>query len=489
MGRRLMLCVVFVVACATSTQAQVHERYRWDADSLGGSCGSQPPGTSCQTSATLSANSADNTYTPLLSGRVGSGIRINSRNKGYHVDMTQNYARSRGFAYSTFVWLNAEPTSAQAIFWQEGPSLTGVAVYVTTGGTVYALAGNSGQPWNCVLRSTRVIGTQAWHHVALAWHSDTLRLLLNGVEEQSASCSMPDPGVPGVPVSFGARYVGGSAQYVLDGALDEIKYFQYDPASYLNSAGDPFLMQEHGLYLRKTVLEDLGLTGSADLFKSPTFEATSRLRALVSGFYREAVFQCAPLDPLGPASPSGPIESGLVAYVHPNAPLSVVAAPEGLAMPNGCRTIELTPGSRYTNSLYDRIKNGRTSGYCASAAFILFGVYKAFGYPVRWFSVLNGPAFAYTDSHTTVDVYTMEADGFVLQDPTYNVSGRTAAGEYYGVPEISYFSVPRPAGNPTPIPEFTDGGYRVPNQRWAYVGAAFVTFFKGIYSFVPSWAY
>jgi hypothetical protein len=480
-----VLVAGLVLLSAGYARADVYERYKWAADDLTGSCGPQPAGRSCQPLRTLAPNTAGQPYVPMLAGRIGSGLKITPQSGGFSVRLTQDYSPSLGFAYSAFVWLNADPTTTNAIFWQEAPGTTGIAVYVNAGGTVSAQAGHQGQGWTCPIISTATLGKNAWHHVALVWDTVSLRLLLNGVQEGSTACAMPDQSAVH-PVSFGARHIGGTSYYVLDGALDEIKYFQFDPSSYQNASGDPFVLQEHGLYLRRTVLSDLGLSSSPDLFKSPTFEATSRLRALVSGFFLAGVNDCAPLDPLGPANPAGPLGSGVVAYVHPNAELSVVPAADPV-VPGGCVAATPKPGSVYTNSLYDRLKTGRTSGYCGAASFTLFAVYRAFGYAARRFDVLNAPIFSYTDSHSTTDVYVTDAGGFVLQDATYNISGLAGSGEYYSATEI--FALARPGAT---LPAFSDNGYTVTNQRWPYTGPAVTSFFGsfvGLYAFWPSWAY
>ena len=471
---------------ASPARADIYERYKWAAEDLTGACGTQPAGTTCQTSRTLTANNGGGTYVPMLTGRIASGVKINPQNGGFHIRLTQDYAPSLGFAYSTFVWLNADPANTSAVLWHEGAGTTGFAVYINPDGTVSAQSGQNGSAWTCPITTTTRLGKSAWHHVALVWDTTSLRLLLNGVQEGSARCAMPDQSAT-YPVSFGARYVGGTSYYVLDGALDEMKYFQFDPGSYLDANGEPFVLQEHGLYLRKTVLSDLGLSGNPELFNSPTFDATSRLRAHVSGYFRYGVNDCAPLDPLGPANPGGPTSSGVVTYVHPNAAPSVVDAPAGLPTPAGCVSAQPSPGSRYTDSLYDRIKSGRTSGYCAAASFMLYGVYRAFGYPARRFDVLNGPAFSYTDSHSTTDVYVIEAGKFVLQDATYNVSGQASTGEFYAVTDMFLFG-----SGGAPKPTLSDGGYGVTNQRWPYnsvAAAGFFGSFAGLYAFWPPWAY
>lgn len=475
-----------LVLSAHQASADVYERYKWAAEDLTGFCGPQPAVGSCQPSLALSANVAGGTYVPILSGRIASGLKVTPQNGGFNVRLAQNYTPSLGFAYSAFVWLNSDPVTTNAVFWQEGPGATGIALYINAGGSVSAQAGHNGSAWTCPIRTTTTLGRNAWHHVALVWNAGTLRVLLNGVEEGSTSCAMPDQSAT-YPVSFGARYIGGTSYYVLDGALDEIKYFQFDSGSYLNAAGDPFILQEHGLYLRKTVLADLGLGSSPDLFKSPTFDATSRLRAHVSGYFLYGVDDCAPLDPLGPANPAGPTGSGVVTYVHPNAAPSVVTAPSNLPTPGGCVSAQPKPGSQYTDSLYDRIKNGRTSGYCGAASFMLYGVYRAFGYPARRFDVLNGPEFSYTDSHSTTDVYVTDAGKFVLQDATYNISGHTSTGEFYGAPDVFLF-----ASGGAAKPALSDGGYTVANQRWPYDStnaAAFFRSFVALYGYWPSWAY
>jgi hypothetical protein len=279
---------------------------------------------------------------------------------------------------------------------------------------------------------------------------------------------------------LGSFWAGGAGKYPLNGALDEVKLFQF-PVTTFGPAAFSFLLQEEGLAFRNAVLDDLKshaiiLSNGDDRFKSPTLDATSLLRAWVNsfftrdraclalGFYDKTLRSVYPLN--------GAVTS--------NAPISRV----GGACNSGCGTCTTPPHSGAYNSIYLNLRDGEITGYCGIAAATLWAVYEAFGYPARIYDWINNFDIRYTDSHSITEVFVTDANTFVMQDPTYNVSGfqNSLSGvcngsNYCGVMDLSVFGRQSLSSLP-----FSDGGYQYNlNPKWATPTPSFYfSYFKTI---------
>jgi hypothetical protein len=390
-----------------------------------------------------------------------------------------------------FVWVDSLPAQTSSVLWMEGGPIASFALMLEPSGRV-ALTYGQQDAWRGTIRSVHRVGRKAWHHVALVYEptgNGSVHLLLNGIEE--ASATLPLPG--GLDQSPSSRLAigtfAGNTRYDLKGMIDEVKFIQFSPASAYIDA----VRQEHGLHFRNRVLADLiaagRITGAQiDDFREPTFHSTSLLRAHVASFYTPAT-ECQPsptcprpLDPLTPF-PNGWAGS----YVYP-----MFGAPEILGPEAG------EANGRY-NSLYlnlsepcvavgpgcPELGGPRVTGYCGSAALTLWGVYKAFGYPTRKYIVLAAPEFEYTDSHAVTSVYVLEnaASGrFLLQDATFNVSGRVGS---------TYYSVEELAAVQQPYPILDDGGYNffgsgLSGNRWTWT-TRYWSYFNALVDVYSTW--
>ena len=277
-----------------------------------------------------------------------------------------------------------------------------------------AVSVGDGPSWKYHLSSRHHVGIQSWQHVALAWDTQKWMLYLNGILEDSVASA--DPPEWATKLTLGSFYYGGSGRYILDGALDEVKLITLTATSV-----EDVLQHEYGMAFRHRVLSDLAtrfdpriprdpyLPSLPDLdrFNSATFDSTSVLRAAINSLFTDDRKRL-PLDPLS-------VKSGILNYVYP--------AYGGDAQPS--------------NSLYLRLQEPASApdvvtGYCGTAALTLWAVYRAFGYEVRkhdWVGGnINGQDFYYDTSHVLTEVFIRDFQKYVMQDPTYNISGVVTMG-------------------------------------------------------------
>jgi hypothetical protein len=475
-----MLCALSSVSAAAQPLTTT---FAWTADgySTAPTCTTAPCAATALTPRTGGA--AFTVYGRSWSGlHVGpqSAVHLGVPNGGYVAGVKNDYTLggvTSGYAWMAFVWLDADlgPTALpQTILWQEGPDAgrykPGVTLYVQAGNQVVGMIGRNGV-WAAdkVLVTRNRLGAGAWHHVALVWDGSMLRLLLDGIEEAATPCTFAPDGSSSTDsldkVGVGAFYNGGRLEnnYVLSGAVDEVKLVQFPIGTY--DPSNSFVLREHGLRFRKALLDDMAAAGliapgtaDYDRFREATLESTGRIRALISSFFTvESQNPAIPLDPISTWS------AGVMNYVYPDAP---AIASEG-------------------NSMYMRIRNGAATGYCGAAATLLFAAYKAFGFSTRLFDVVDGADFNYAGSHVTTDVYLPSLGRYVLQDATYNVSGVAGTGT---LDVFDMIGRSRAAS----LPPLTDDGYVVagPVHAWRYQTNVFYSFFAGgVVSATPSWQY
>ncbi len=502
MSQRIAAALLFIL-CATlptfSPAAAVYYRYTWSIDgsipdtatATFAACQAVPGDSSCPASPGAAMTSI-NSGTPItyrLFGRIGQGAAVNPSNGGYRINVSQNNSSAYGFAWMAFVWLDKFSSSQQAVLWAEGidpqtnEEKADFAITVGSTGIVMAAIGHNGV-WAHYLFSTNKIGVKAWHHVALVWDTRAYYLLLDGVPQGTVSDSMPPDESSQVPVAVGAFYSGGSPKFLLNGSVDEVKFVKFTPGMFYTAGDAPspgsagnFVLNEAGLELRKVVISDLItrniLTQSdMDMFSTPTFAATSVLRAYVNSFFNSTMAR-QPLETL-----SGLSMSSVENYVFPI---------------NGVDPLGQSPPST-AYSLFMRVRAPVTYGYCETAALTLWGIYKAFGYAVRKYDWMSGPDdFEYTNSHALVEVYTEDpalgVEQYVMQDPTYNISGRddrTSPAVYDNVMDLYELQVQPPAVMP-----FDDNGYSY-NQSpiWmAPVPSQYFPYFNSPTSILNSWSH
>lgn len=464
-GTTLCGTVVALLLAAPVCAAALYPRFVWHADGYGTDtststyavCANVPGDAPCPVTPGVAVTpiKAGSTIAYRALGRVEHSLGVSANTGGYKVSFDPHYTASYGFAWMAFVWLDQFSTTAQSILWSEGRAspgsyAAGFAIVVGSKGSILASIGHNGS-WTSQLASTNTVGLKAWHHVALVWDTGTYYLLVDGTVQSSvASTTVPDAS-PNVPVAIGSFYNAGNPTYLLNGSVDEIKFVKFTPGTFATNGDAPapgvagnFVLNETGLQLRKTVLNDLALrgvttAGNSDSFATPTFAATSILRAYVNSFFSEEMLT-QPQETLWPWSP--PFEANVF-------PLSGVD-PLGNS----------PPSSQF--SLYLRMRDRKTIGLCESAALTLWGVYKAFGYATRKYDWVTAPSdFAYTDSHALDEVYVYDtANGinqYVMQDPTYNVSGKNISSSpsiYNSVMDLYGIRAAAPSVMP-----FSNNGY------------------------------
>src|SRR6266853_3764079 len=391
-----------------------------------------------------------------LFGRVGGSAMVMPTNGGYRVSVSQNNSSAYGFAWMAFVWIDQFSSTQQSVLWAEGNDpqtnrkKADFAITVGTTGVVVAAIGHNGV-WSEYLLSKNRVGLKAWHHVALVWDTQSYYLLVDGVLQGSVVDAAPPDEASQVPVAIGAFYAGGNPNFILNGAIDEVKFLKFTPGSFWPVGDAPapgasgnFVLNEAGLELRKTVLADMIARGilapsNADMFATPTFAATSTLRAYINSFFNSTMA-------LQPQETFAGYSTWVENYVFPVSGVD----PSGLS----------PPSIRY--SLFMRVSTTATYGYCEAAALTLWGVYKAFGYAARKYDWMSGPTdYDYLDSHALTEVFTLDPGlgiaQYVIQDPTYNLSGRddrTSPAVYRNAMDLYQLQVQPPAVMP-----FSDNGY------------------------------
>jgi hypothetical protein len=353
-----------------------------------------------------------------MGGMVNQAIVVNSVNRGYVVQ-SSTAPYHGAFVWAAFVWTNGYSSSPQTILWNEGTNplghyVAGFAIVILSDGRLGVSVGH-GPAWTYHLRSHHHVGRQSWQHVALAWDTEKWMLYLNGFLEASvASAASPEWATI---LTLGSFYSGGAGLYILDGALDEVKLM-----TLTTTAVEDVLQHEYGMAFRHRVLSDLVTKyvphvprdpylpswPDLDRFNSATFDATSVLRAAVNSLFSDDRITL-PLDPLSASS------SNVLDYVYP--------AYGGNAYPS--------------NSLYVRLQEPVSSpdvvtGYCGTASLTLWAVYRAFGYEVRRTDWVGGNIhsqdFYYDTSHSLNEVFMYDYQKYIMQDPTFNISGVVTLG-------------------------------------------------------------
>jgi hypothetical protein len=412
-------------------------------NSLAATSCSPPPGTSCPSpspTATPLINGAAPIFSPY--GRESDSLVVSNLTNGYQVKFAQNNNINYGFAWMGFIWVKELNDGTQAILWHEGydsaakKHIAGMTIALNQKGQVVASVGHNGQ-WVTTLQSINTVGVNTWHHVALIWDTYTYYLMVNGVQQASINSSIPPDESPNVPITFGSFYNNGNPKYLLSGFLDEFKFIKFNKASFFPKGTTPssnFVLGEHGLMFRLTILQDLignGVISKSEYnsFNSGTFKYTSILRAWINSFFTTSRAGL-PFDPLGPAN------NGFENYVYPTNGVLPATNPESA-------------------SLYLRLKNSKATGFCGAAALTLWGVFKALGYPTRYYDWMNNADFEYTGSHVLTEVYLPEANQYVMQDPTYNLGGYNEfTSSYNGAMDLYVLHKNVPLGLP-----FDNGGY------------------------------
>lgn len=498
MNRRTLAALLFLLSATAQAFATTYTRYEWALDETGydssntayATCQSVPGDSACP-AAPGAAMTAINSAAPVSYaqfGRVGRSAQVTPSNGGYRINVAQNNSSSYGFAWMAFVWVDQSSSVMQSVLWAEGvdpqtqTSKAGFSVTIGTTGVVTASIGHNGV-WAHYLSSINKVGLKAWHHVALVWDTQTYYLLLDGVLQGSVADAAPPDEALQVPIAVGAFYSGGNPRYLLNGSIDEVKFMKFTPGSFSTSGDAPapgaagnFVLNEAGLELRKIVFSDLiakGIlvAGNVDLFTTPTFAATSTLRAYVNSFYNMTMTQ-QPVETF-PGLSSAAVET----YVFPLTGVD----PQGYS----------PPSPNY--SLFMRMRAPTTNGYCESAALTLWGVYKAFGYAARKYDWMSGPNdFQYTDSHSLVEVFTQDTSlglsQYVMQDPTFNISGRdnsTSPTLYRNVTDLYPLQVQPPASMP-----FNNNGYNYnPSPIWTITSPLnYFFYFNSPTAILNSWS-
>ncbi len=498
--KRSAFVLPLMLACGWSSvaYAQTYAKWSWSFDSsMQGRCTPIPPNTSCTLPSLRSLTGAGPSFQTF--GRAYSGVVVSDPAKSFNTNGYAIYAKpgyqdngsGYGFAWMTFVWLD-QLNDRQAILWHEGmDSQTGayVAAFslsVMPDGRVVLAIGRDAQ-WRTSITSTRTIGIKSWHHVAFAWDTQRIRLLIDGIEDGQTwwPYALEESAV--VPIMIGSYYYSGNPKWVLNGAVDELKLVQF-PVTSSNASSFAFVLQEQALLFRKIVLDDMkaaGVIGRNDdnRFRSPTLEATSLLRAWVNSFFtRDRI--CLRLgsydrkqDTVFPVSGNVTTDGSLTS-------LSSMCN-------DACSRCSAPATNSVYNSSYLNLRDGVVTGYCGLAAATLWGVYQAFGYPARVLDYVNDMDVRYSDSHSTTEVYTVEAQKFVMQDPTYNISGLQSGysnlcggSSYCAVPDLPAFAQPLLSSLP-----FGDGGYQFnADPIWPTPSpSVFFSYFKTPVFIVPAY--
>lgn len=419
---------------ASEAAAQVAAQAYWNADGAAGltaTCQSLQGVSQCpQTAPVIVPIRSGASPDFFSSGRSHSALKVSAANQGYITEIAPDYSSAVGFAWMGFVWIDEfQPGVPQAILWNEGWDflsrryITGLTIAVRDSGEIGVSIGRNGS-WVGRLYSRNKIGVKAWHHVALVWDGQAYFLMLDGILQSTLGSTFPPDEAPSIPTTIGSYYRRGKPKFVLNGAIDELKLVKFSIGSFsATSPSQNFVLGEHGLLFRKTILDDMIAAGhlsseNTDIFASPTFQATSMLRAWINSFYT--------LDRLSLPQDSLNLSSGSFAdYAFPV-----------LGQDNVPTT---------ANSLYLRIKApqsdpGARLTYCGGSAITLWAAFKAFGFAAHYHDWMNADDLSYTDSHVVTEVYTVDTaipGKYVMQDPTWNLSGYSSTtGTYSGVLDI-----------------------------------------------------
>jgi len=496
---RFRLFLVFVclaLPAISMSQVTVYSRLHWGMNRNNLSACKAPPGMKCTTPQVLSKSGSAPAYE--IMGRWGAALRLQPETSGGFLSQPLSYLANQGpydggygAAWMAYVWVDEMPSKTSNILQWSGNGSASFSLSLDPRGVVSVGYGQQ-NAWRGRLIATHRIGRKSWHHVAFVYQpvgNGIVRLLVNGVEQ--ASAVLPLAGGldqnPIAPVAMGtSRYNSNSD---LPGKLDEVKLIQFSPASGYVEA----VRNEHALHFRNRVIEDMIAMGrlssdQVDRLNEPTFDSTSLLRAHVAAFYSAAnACQPAPNCP----RPRDPLKIAVgaskVDYVYPLNSLPTIYGDESGDL-NG----------RY-NSLYLNLSEPcaavgpgcgeagrpRVTGYCGSAALTLWAVYKAFGFTARKYDFINGTEFDYNDSHVLTSVYVIDPGAgsrFLMQDPTFNVSGKVGSN-YYSVEEFPSLRELRPT--------LDDGGYDFfgagPDRQISRFADRYWNYFNGLVQLYPAW--
>jgi hypothetical protein len=420
------------------------------------------PGTGWPTLAAINGTSA-----PFYNraGRHGQAVTIPGTT-GYYMRADPGYpAPASGTGWVWMAWVYAQSISGnQYVIDQEGLDLSstqinGVRIYIDNTGAVNASIGASGS-WAFTMTSTRTIGAYAWHHVAIAWDGTNAYLYVDGALDQTTPYALAPQSSATSPIAFGAQFGVGAGTSVLNGSIDEIKFYTYSVASGLG-----FILQEPWNAFRQVVYADLKTAGHItnsvagdNSMNSPTRASTNILRAWVNSFITNARANL-------------PVQQ-YVYTLNSAYPINGVILPAGVGV----------------NSTYINLRDGITTGTCGVIAETLWGVFEGLGYMAHTYDTINNNDWNYDNSHVLNEVWITDVQKYFIQDATYNhngiqVAGAVSPGTYNRITDIPYYSGVGPS-----LPWGNDGYNYNSDVRFPVPSlATYEAYFKNFVNIVPAW--
>jgi len=358
-------------------------------------------------------------------GMLGPALIVDSTTNGYYVrSSTSPY--SGAYAWMVHVWVNTLGVEPQIILWNEGSNtqgqyIAGFALAISSDGHLTASVGK-GRFWQLHISSKHKIGPLSWHHVALVWDTQNIKLYLNGVLETSVAYTQaPD----WAPVLSLGTWANMPTSYQLNGALDEVKLVNFTPApcQATDCIYENILKHEFGIAYRNQFLQDLATIFDPNIprdpfnpsfpnlnrFNSPTFDATSEIRAAVNAMYPQK-FAALPQDPMSPMS-------GVLDYVYParGGPISFNAS----AAPPRYSAMYASVNWNVPGTTSPAVTN-----WCGGASLMLWATFRAFGFETRREDWTGDHDFQYgVNSHALTEVFISDYQHYVMQDGLFNISG------------------------------------------------------------------